>query len=196
MGTIHGATTRDVFDRVVYDLNIPPTSFKATDAIVVAAPIRPSGSTRRARKVVQITEIGKDWKDDPVTEGGFIDLMRYDVIKDELEQTPRLAKSQLIANIAKKWGTKPGDVMKNLKLRTKIQKTLIETAANSKNQKLLEAEFVVRSNNIFHELLEEQLGRRRRIDYGKIFEGWRMWLEGETKGEGRLALREILQSGG
>jgi len=196
MGTIHGATTRDVFDRVVYDLNIPPTSFKATDAIVVAAPIRPSGSTNRTRKVVQITEIGKDWKDDPVTEGGFIDLMRYDAIKDELEQTPRLAKSQLIANIAKKWGTKPGDVIKNLELRTKIQKTLIKTAANSKNQKLLEAEFVVRSNNIFHEILEGQLGRRRRIDYGKIFEDWCGWLEGETKGEDRSTLREILQSGG
>ena len=196
MGTIHGATTRDVFDRVVYDLGIPPTSFKATDIIVVAAPIRPSGGTSRMRRVVQITEIGKDWRDDPVKEGGFIDLMKYCVTKDELEPTPHLARSQIIATIARKWGTKPADVMKNLELRTKIQKTLIETATNAKNQKLLEAEFVVRSNNIFHELLEGQLGRRRRIDYGKIFEDWHGWLEGETKGEGRLTLREILQSGG
>jgi len=196
MGTIHGATTRDVFDRVVYDLNIPPTSFKATDAIVVPAPIRPSGSTSRTRRVVQITEIGKDWKDDPINEGGFIDLMKYDAIKDKLEQTPYLAKSQLIANIAKKWGTKPAEILKNLELRMKIHKTLVETAADTKNQKLLEAEFVARSNNLLHELLEEQLGRKRMVDYDKIFEDWRMWLEEGTKGEDRRSLREILQSRG
>ena len=194
MGTIHGATTRDVFDRVVYDLNIPPTSFKATDAIVVSAPIRSSGSASRTRRVVQITEIGKDWKDDPINEGGFIDLMKYDAIKDKLEQTPYLAKSQLIANIAKKWGTKPVEIIKNLELRTKIHKTLAETAVNTKNQKLLEAEFVARSNNMLHALLEEELDRKRTVDYGKIFEDWRRWLEEETKGEGRRSLREILQS--
>jgi hypothetical protein len=194
MGTIHGATTRDVFDRVVYDLDIPPTSFKATDAIVVTAPIRPSGSTSRTRRVVQITEICKDWKDDPINEGGFIDLMRYDVTKDKLEQTSHLAKSQLIANIAKKWGTKPVEIIKNLELRAKIHKTLAETAVDTKNQKLLEAEFVARSNNMLHALLEEELGRKRTVDYGKIFEDWRRWLEEETKGESRRSLREILQS--
>lgn len=143
---------------------------------------------------MQITEIGKDWKDDPINEGGFIDMMRYDAIKDKLEQTPCLAKSQLIANITKKWGTKPVEIIKNLELRTKIHKTLAETAVDTKNQKLLETEFVARSNNMLHALLEEELGRKRTVDYSKIFEDWRGWLEEETKGEGRRSLREILQS--
>ncbi|KXB01325.1 hypothetical protein AKJ43_03460 [candidate division MSBL1 archaeon SCGC-AAA261D19] len=43
MGTIHGSSTKDVFERVVYDLGIPSSSFKATDLIVVASPIRPKG---------------------------------------------------------------------------------------------------------------------------------------------------------
>jgi len=96
--------------------------------------------------------------------------------------------------MAKKWGTKPIEIIKNLELRTKIHKTLVETAVDAKNQKLLEAEFVARSNNMIHEILEEQLGRKRTADYGKIFEDWQKWLEGETKGEGRRSLREILQS--
>jgi len=39
-GTIHGASPYGVFDRVVNDLNVPATSFKATDLIVVANPIK------------------------------------------------------------------------------------------------------------------------------------------------------------
>lgn len=185
MGTIHGATTRDVFDRVVYDLGIPPTSFKATDAIVVTAPIRPGGSVSRVRKVVQITEIGKTWKSDPVGEGGFVDLMNYSQAKNRLEYTPSLAKSQLIATVARKWGTKPTAIMRNLELRARVQKTLVETAVELKQQKLLEAEFVARSNNVFHELLEKQLGRRKNVNCNDIFEGWRSWLLEAARGVAR-----------
>ncbi|MFH0830253.1 MAG: type II/IV secretion system ATPase subunit, partial [Candidatus Aenigmatarchaeota archaeon] len=35
-GTIHGESAYGVFDRVVNDLGVPPTSFKATDLIVIA----------------------------------------------------------------------------------------------------------------------------------------------------------------
>src|SRR3989344_3052888 len=36
MGTIHGDSAYGVFDRVVNDLGVPPTSFKATDMILIA----------------------------------------------------------------------------------------------------------------------------------------------------------------
>ena len=158
MGTIHGATTRDVFDRVVYDLGIPPTSFKATDAIIVAAPIRPGGSVSRVRRVVQITEVGKDWKADPIVRGGFADLMIYDRRDDQLKPTRKLkGSSQLIAAIARKWGVKQNDVMHNLGLRARVQWALIRTSAELNIPRLLEAEFVTRSNNVLHQLLEEQL---------------------------------------
>ena len=41
-GTIHGASPYSVFDRVVNDLDVPVTSFKATDIIAVANPIKTS----------------------------------------------------------------------------------------------------------------------------------------------------------
>jgi len=37
-GTIHGDSPYGVFDRVVNDLGVPPTSFKATDIIIIANP--------------------------------------------------------------------------------------------------------------------------------------------------------------
>jgi len=39
-GTIHGASPYGVFDRVVNDLGVPATSFKATDIIAVCNPIK------------------------------------------------------------------------------------------------------------------------------------------------------------
>jgi flagellar protein FlaI len=183
MGTIHGATTRDVFERVVYDLGIPPTSFKATDAIVVAAPIRPGGSVSRVRRVVQITEVGKDWKADPMGRGGFADLMIYNQRDDQLKPTKRIRESsQLVATIARKWGIKEAEVMNNLELRARVQWALVKTSAELNIPKLLEAEFVVSSNNALHQLLEEQLQLHKVIDYNGTFQRWHDWLKGEIPG--------------
>jgi hypothetical protein len=180
MGTIHGATTRDVFDRVVYDLGIPPTSFKATDAIVVAAPIRPGGSISRVRRVMQITEVGKDWKVDPMVKGGFADLMIYDQYDDQLKPTKKLKSSQLISEIARKWGIKRAEVMRNLELRARVQSTLVKTSAELGVSNLLEAEFITQSNNALHQLLEEQLQLHKAIDYHEIFQRWQDWLKEEV----------------
>jgi len=182
MGTIHGATVRDVFERVVYDLGIPPSSFKATDAITVAVPIRPRGSAARTRRVVQITEVRKGWREDPMSEEGFEDLMKYDPEGDKLEPTRALTglKSQLIEGIARKWGTKPREVLRNLELRAEVQGELVETATRLKKPELLEAEFSMRSNLVLHALLEGQL-RRKRVDYRDISRHWREWLTNSTR---------------
>jgi type IV secretory pathway ATPase VirB11/archaellum biosynthesis ATPase len=177
MGTIHGATARDVFERVVYDLGVTPNSFKATDAIVVAAPVRLRGSAARTRRLVQITEVKKGWRRDPVAEDGFENLMYYDCTGDEIIPTKALQgrRSELIVGIAKKWGTTPPEIMRNLELRAKINEVLVETAAWLKRPELLEADFVVCSNLVWHSLFEEQV-KRGRVNYSRVFRGWRAWL--------------------
>lgn len=177
MGTIHGASARDVFERVVRDLGIPPSSFKATDVIVVASLIRRLGGVARSRRVTQITELRDGWREDPVSEGGFLDLMSYDSATDELKPARALAglKSRVITDIARKWGTKPSELSKNLNLRAKICEELIRAARELGNLEILEAGFVVRSNLAYHSLLEQQL-RHGTIDYDEVFEGWLAWL--------------------
>ncbi|HDS59757.1 MAG TPA: hypothetical protein ENN54_05655, partial [Thermoplasmatales archaeon] len=59
LGTIHGATARDVFERIVHDIGVAPTSFKATDVVTIAAPLRMGGGMEKRRRVLQISEVSK-----------------------------------------------------------------------------------------------------------------------------------------
>lgn len=182
MGTIHGSSAYDVFERVVQDLGISPSSFKATDAIVVASLIRHRGGVSRSRRVTQITEVRKGWRADPASEGGFEDLMSYDPASDELEPTPALVKprSRIIGDIARKWGTGQKEVLENLDLRAKIHAELVRVADELGRLELLEAEFVVRSNITLHCLFERQL-RRGGVACDEIFKGWCGWLRQAVK---------------
>jgi flagellar protein FlaI len=73
-GTIHGASPYGVFDRVVNDLDVPATSFKATDIISVANPIKSPDGLHSWRRLLEITEVRKHWKEDPLLEKGFVGL--------------------------------------------------------------------------------------------------------------------------
>jgi type IV secretory pathway ATPase VirB11/archaellum biosynthesis ATPase len=76
-GTIHADSPYGLFDRVVNDIGVPKTSFKATDIIIVANPIKSADGLHRYRRVTSVTEIRKTWSDDPLLENGFVDLMKY-----------------------------------------------------------------------------------------------------------------------
>ncbi len=101
-GTIHGDSPYGVFDRVVHDLGVPETSFKATDIIIVANPVRTPDGLHAERRIVQVTEVRKHWLKDPLQEGGFVDLLRYNVETDQLEPTSELINgdSEILKNIA------------------------------------------------------------------------------------------------
>ncbi|MFH1247237.1 MAG: ATPase, T2SS/T4P/T4SS family, partial [Candidatus Micrarchaeota archaeon] len=85
MGTIHGESAYSVWDRIVNDLGVPTTSFKATDMVIVAAPIRFKGSLKRQRRLIEITEVKKDWIEDPGKENGFLNWMLFDANKDNMD---------------------------------------------------------------------------------------------------------------
>ncbi|KXB01324.1 hypothetical protein AKJ43_03455 [candidate division MSBL1 archaeon SCGC-AAA261D19] len=133
----------------------------------------------RVRRVTQISEVGSGWRNDPFSENGFTDLMYYHHSKDKLESNPALRefRSNLLKSIAKKWSVRPEEVRKNMDLRSKMQRKLVETAEETKQFDLLEAEKVVQSNLAFHRFLEEEL-EGGRIRHDRIFERWKSWLDG------------------
>ncbi|TLZ52791.1 MAG: hypothetical protein E6K18_02160, partial [Methanobacteriota archaeon] len=49
LGTIHGNSSKGVYERIVHDMAIPATSFAATDIVVVAGLVRPDGGQRSLR---------------------------------------------------------------------------------------------------------------------------------------------------
>lgn len=185
-GTIHGDSPYGVYDRVVNDLGVPKTSFKATDIIVVANPIRSADSMSMMRRVTQISEVRDDWEDDPVAEGGFVDLMRYDSEDDELKPTQALldGESYILKDIASNIREFAGDwdaVWDNVKLRGKIKQHLVDVAEQRSDQSLLEAPFVIQANDHFHKITNRVIDKEGDVDPDKVFFEWKEWLQKEIQ---------------
>ena len=178
MGTIHGSTTRDVFERVVYDIGVPATSFKAVDAVVIAAPIRAEGGMERKRRLLQVSEITKTgWTTTPDPEKIFQDLMMYDAVKDELCTTDLLdmGQSQLIRMIARKWGITVEKALQNIKLRTMVKSMIVDKS--KENPDLLEALMNRDANNALWMFIEECKIRKKTVDYRLVQKQWTVWFQ-------------------
>ncbi len=185
-GTIHGASPYAVFDRVVNDLQVPVTSFKATDIVFVVNPVKSPDGLHSWKRAVQLAEVRKHWTSDPLEEKGFIDLLKYNVDKDELEPTAELINgdSEVIKAIAanvKGWAGNWDAVYDNILLRAKIKEELVKASEKLKLSSLLEAKFTYLSNNSFHEIsdkIREEIGLPLSE---RVFPLWREWLKKEIK---------------
>ena len=175
MGTIHGSSAYDVWDRIVNDLDVPSTSFKATDVVVSCAPIRLGEGLKRNRRVMAITEVLKYWKDDPHEEKGFLNLMEYDRKKDKLVMGKDFKKSNILKKIAKKKGMTMAQVTKSINTRAKIKEMLTE--ASKEDPKLGGVEFTKRAISEFYDILAGQ----KKIDYSKTQKKFKKWLDNEKK---------------
>ena len=185
-GTIHGASPYAVFDRVVNDLGVPITSFKATDIIIVTNPIKSPDGLQSWKRLLQITEVRKHWEKDPLEEKGFIDLMRYNVEKDTLEASSDLINgdSEVIKEIAanvKGWAGNWDAVYDNILLRAKIKGEILKTAEKIGDQDLLEAPFTVMSNDAFHKISSKISQEVGLPISDRVFPDWQKWLNEEVK---------------
>jgi len=185
-GTIHGGSPYSVFDRVVNDLGVPITSFKATDLIVVTNPIKSADGLHSWRRVLQIAEVRKHWTKDPLTEGGFVDLMKYDVEEDRMKPSEDLINgdSEIMKEIAanvKGWAGNWDAVWDNVVLRQKIKQEIVDFSDKMNRQDLLEAEFSVKSNNAFHQISEKVTEEIGLPESDVVFPKWKKWLEKEAK---------------
>lgn len=185
-GTIHGSSPYAVFDRVVNDLGVPVTSFKATDCIIVANPIRTPDGLHSVRRLLQVSEVRKHWTKDPLDEHGFVDLMKYNVEKDQIEVTDDLVNgdSDILKDIAsnvKGWAGNWDDVWDNVLLRAKIKEEIVKHSEKTKNPDFLEAGFSVASNNAFHEI-SDKIGKEVGIpESSMVFSEWKKWLDKESR---------------
>ncbi|MDD5181758.1 MAG: type II/IV secretion system ATPase subunit [Candidatus Nanoarchaeia archaeon] len=176
MGTIHGSSAYDVWDRIVNDLKVPSTSFKAADIVINCAPVRKGEKIKRERRIIGITEIGKFWNADPQKEKGFVDLMVYNRSRDRLEVSKDLRKSYALKTIAMKKGMSMADVMKSIKTRAKIKEAIVK--ASNKNNNLLDVKFALMSTNKFIEIMK---GFRTKPSYPKVLRDFRKWLAVQQK---------------
>jgi type IV secretory pathway ATPase VirB11/archaellum biosynthesis ATPase/intein/homing endonuclease len=184
MGTIHAENAYSVWDRVVNDLGVPNTSFKATDMAIVAAPIRFKGSLKKVRRLIEITEIGKTWYEDPLREGGLLPLMEYDATTD----TQRLLKenifnnSQFFKKIQRLRGIDMETIWQDIQHRAAQKQFMVEMKREHGIPELLEAEWYVRANDKYLLMQEESRTAIGYVDYPGVLEKWKEWLrEGFVK---------------
>jgi type IV secretory pathway ATPase VirB11/archaellum biosynthesis ATPase len=185
-GTIHGASPYGVFDRVVNDLGVPVTSFKATDCILVANPVKSASGLQSWKRVVQLAEVRKHWTKDPLDEQGFVDLLKYNVDRDELEASAELINgdSEVIKAVAsgvRGWVGNWDAVWDNIILRGKIKQELVNMSEKMKMPDLLESRFNALSNAFFYEISEKIRQEVGLPVSERVFPAWQDWIKKEIK---------------
>ena len=186
-GTIHGDSPYGVYDRLVNDLKVPKTSFKATDLVIVANPVKTSDGLHRNRRVTQITEIRKNWEEDPELEGGFCDLFKYNAKTDTLDISDDLlnGESDLLKSIGanvKQWAGNWDAIWENIELRTQVKSLQVEMAEKMKCHDLLEAQSAITANDQFHKISQRVNDEEGHLDSKRIYREFEMWYKEYTKG--------------
>lgn len=180
-GTIHGESAYGVFDRIVNDLRVPVTSFKATDIVLIANMLRSPDGLSSFRRVTEITEVRKHWKSDPMEEGGFVNLLEYSAKDDILKPSKTLltGESTVLNDIAtrvREWKGNWDAVWENINLRGKVLQSLVDYSKAKSNPEIMEASAIIRSNSIFHIISSDVAKETGEIDNKLIYEKWYSWL--------------------
>ncbi len=175
LGTIHGSSTEAVYERIVGALGVPEQSFRSTDAIVVCSNIRISGSMRKKKRLIQISETTSANPDGVGVV--FNDLMKFNASNDMIEPADLLdmGQSELIGKIASKWGVSVDEVLLNLKMRARIKQIIAESGRE--RPELVEADMVGQANNMFWLLMNELQDEKGHVDLGEIFNRWVGWYD-------------------
>lgn len=189
-GTIHGDSAYGVFDRVVHDLEVPTTSFKATDIIIIAQKLKSPDGLDERRRVTNIVEVRKHWEKDPFIEKGFINLMTYDAKEDKIKPDKDLIEgnSEVIKNIAgnvREWAGKWDLVWEEIILRSKVYDLIVKTAQEEDNMELLESDFIVVANDHYHKLFEKLKQEQGYPESKDMLYLFGEWLKEELKKRGK-----------
>lgn len=183
-GTIHADSPYGVYDRVVNDIGVPKTSFKAIDIIVTVNPV--ISGLKKYKRILRITEVRKEWDEDPLKEGAFVDLMVYNSKTDELELTDDLinGNSEIIKRMAGKVKEFAGDwdaVWENVQLRADAKKAIVDLFIETKDESLLEAGFVIKANDMFHLIADRVKDKSGKMDAKRILFEYKAWMRKEAK---------------
>jgi hypothetical protein len=185
-GTVHGESAYGVFDRVVNDLGVPATSFKATDLVIVAGKIRTADGLHSMRRVVEVTEVRKHWQKDPVEENGFVNLMEYSSADDTLKPTDTFlnGESAILNQIALRvpgWAGRWDKIWENINLRGRLLQMIVDTAKQTGKKELMEAPTVVKANEFFHALSERSIKEVGSVESTRVYNDWLTWFKEYAK---------------
>ncbi|MCX9086429.1 MAG: type II/IV secretion system ATPase subunit [Candidatus Methanoperedens sp.] len=176
IGTIHGASTRAVYERIVNSLGVPAPSFRSTDAVIVAQNVRISGTMKKKKRVVEIAEVtGGEWEEHPDADDIFNDIMVFDAAQDKLVASDLLDRggSELVSKIAHKWGMGIDEASLNIKVRARIKETIAKVG--ELHPRFVESDMVMKANNAFCLYLEQMQDDKGKVDFHGVYDRWMAW---------------------
>lgn len=184
IGTIHGASARNVFERIVNSLDVPVASFRATDAVIICQNVRVGGTMKKEKRVVEISEVkeGK-WDKNPDAVDIFNTIMKFESSKEDGESNGKLVaadlyyqgKSTLVNKIAKKWDLSVTEVTGNIKVREMVKEKIANTGLVQ--PKFVEADMVGVANNMFWHFQEKERDKKGKVNYDVVYSKWNNWYE-------------------
>jgi len=145
LGTIHGESARSVYERVVHDMHIAPEAFQATDAVLTLGLVRPKGSQRPVRRLVELAEVCRSR---PGEFRGLIGCGEGDQSEDTSEG------SELIERIARSWSMRYEEAMQNIQARAEMREILLH-CARERGAEYLSPYWTTRANSFFWERAEK-----------------------------------------
>jgi hypothetical protein len=122
----------------------------------------------------------------PLEENAFVNLMEYNAKEDTLKPTSTLinGESYIVNEIAKRvkeWHGNWDSVWDNILLRGKVKETMFNYAKKLNRDDILEANWVVKSNDVFHMVSEDVKQEVGELDSEMIYKKWENWFKEELK---------------
>jgi len=190
LGTIHGKSPRSLLERVVFSLGVPAQSFKATDLVVIADRLRPGGGSKKLRRVTEIVEVGKSWKE-PDAGKVFSTLMGYDQDDDSLAEEENLKKperSEVIRKIAGRRGLRPKSILADIKARAEAYGHAVELFKKTGDRRLLTLKTMIDLNQRYLQLVDDSIEEYGRPDYQYVAESAIEWLDLQGRGHMKVEI--------
>ena len=136
--------------------------------------------------MLRITEVRKEWDNDQLREGAFVDLMVYNARTDQLEVTDELknGNSDILKRMAGRIKEFAGDwdaVWNNIQLRTDCKQALVDIALQHNDPSLLEANLTIKANDQLLILSEKIKEKNDSTANDRILFEFKEWLKKEVK---------------
>lgn len=200
VASFHARSKREMFDLIVHIMGLHQATFKYIDFIISTARFTsPRGTIRR---IVEISEVLKDWREEPSYSELFVDDRRRDMLVNskllvgpmgllkrlnsedlsrvEIKQAtkalrflpPEKGGSQLIPMLCKRLAIDEKEFLASILTEAKMKSELLMLARKSGNPSYLELPFVSRAYNAYFYLLKQHAP-----NYSRVLEAWRSWLK-------------------
>jgi hypothetical protein len=124
-----------------------------------------------------VTEVRKEWDEDPLREDGFLQWASFDANKDALDYfRDKMASSEWLEKIRRLRGISEVEVWKEIEGRGRSKDILVKMREQHDAPRLLEAENTVRAHVKYLLLEEKQREEHGGVDFSQLLGEYEEWV--------------------